>query len=98
LVPINGKNIPADFRARLAEILNSKVVEIAIVILIICYSLLVMTSIVLDDCDNSDRVENAVNTLKFVELGVVILFMVEIALRVYAFGFKVLLSLKYFIS
>lgn len=85
---MDPKTQKVDCKTRMGIILNSKLVEVIVIILIIFYSLLVLANIVLDDCDNGQGVKDALNALKFVELGVVILFVIEILLKVYGFGFK----------
>jgi len=59
--------------------------------LIVIYTILVMVDIVIDDLACDDKSLLTVSTdLEYLELSIVIIFMLEIVLKVYALGFKVL--------
>ena len=74
----------------ISSILKSRVVEVSILGLIAIYTLLVLVTVLLDDgSDNSKPVIKALNILKYVELGILIVFIIEILLKVWAMGLQV---------
>lgn len=79
----------------LAEIVNSKVVELVTLVAIIVLILIVLTNTVLDDsCSNGKAIEDAVRALKFVELAILGIFVLEITMRVFGLGIRVSLRLE----
>lgn len=74
-------------------IMSSKLVEITVIILIIIYMLIVVVNILLDDGSfNSDQdMDDALQDLKYLELAILSLFTLEIVLKVWAFGLRVII-------
>lgn len=68
-------------------------VEIVIVGLIIIYTLVVAVNIVLENgsCDNDSNIDNLLLYLKYVEVFILVIFVLEVALKVWGFGAKVIL-------
>ena len=77
------------FRQKLAQFLKHRVVEYSVIVLIILFSLLVLVEIVLDDGTPPPEVKDALDIISYVELTVVVLFLLEVCLKVFALGFSV---------
>ena len=78
------------FQSRLASLMKSKLVDLAMLSLITAYTILVLISIVADDgCYNTPQMTDALLAMEYIELGIFSSFMVEICLRVLAFGINV---------
>ena len=75
--------------------MSSKLVEINVIILIVIYMLIVLVNILLDDgsfnSDNNEKIDYALEMLKYLELAILSLFALEIILKVLAFGFRVIM-------
>lgn len=78
-------------KQKVARLMASRGMEIAIIVLIVIYSLLVFGTVILDDnCSgNSDALDRTLTGLKYTELVILTVFAVEIILKCYSFGFKV---------
>jgi len=82
------------FQSKLASIMKSKLVDFAVQGLIAAYTILVLISIVADDgCLNTKRMEDGLLAMEYIELGIFSSFIVEICLRVLAFGINVIAPL-----
>lgn len=78
------------FQSKLASIMKSKIVDLAVLSLITAYTILVLISLVADDgCNNTKRMDDGLLVMEYIELGIFSSFMVETCLRVLAFGFNV---------
>ena len=71
--------------------MNHKYVEGTVVALIVVYVLIVMVNIVLDDSsfNTQDEIKTTLDVLRYVELGILGVFMLEIIFKVWGSGIKV---------
>lgn len=71
--------------------MNHKYVEGTVVALIVVYVLIVMVNIVLDDSsfNESEAISTTLDALRYVELGILGVFMLEIVFKVWGSGIKV---------
>lgn len=80
----------SSFRRKLTNLLHNRITEIFLMGLILIYTLLVLVNIVLDDgTDTNQTITDTLRVLKFLELAILVIFMIEIIFRVCAFGVKV---------
>ena len=78
-------------REKLSTLLRSKTVEITVMGLTFLYMMLVFINIMMETGVEEDLdMMHAIRGLKFAELGILSLFIVEIILKVGAFGIKVI--------
>ena len=88
---VDGKN--ARYRKKISVILQSKPFEYFIISLIGIYCVLVIANFAISDLGTDDDSKSNVNTAKdallYVELVILIFFIIEIILNTYVFGLKV---------
>lgn len=82
-------------RKKISNILNSKPFENFIIFLIVVYCLLVIVNFALNDfkSDEDNNIDTATQVLVYIELFILLVFIIEIFLGIYVYSFKVILLL-----
>jgi hypothetical protein len=70
--------------------MNSKLYQMTMIVIIVMYTILVFVNMVLDsDCSNDADINRAVMDLKYLEIALISLFMIEVFVNVGVLGFQV---------
>lgn len=69
--------------------MNSRAIDITVLVLIIIYTILVFVTISIDDCNSDLNTQNVLLNLKYLEIAIISTFFIEIFLKVIGVGIKV---------
>lgn len=97
---IQHDNLPViqpSLRARIAKKLETRTADTSVICIILLYTTVVLINTFLDDGDgtnNDQTVDDVLGVLKYIELFILILFMLEILVKAFIYGLRVILPLN----
>jgi len=85
---LSNRNV-SPLRRSIRKVIRSKPVIFMIVFLVIIYTILIFVDISMNQLMTEDQLNSSDNILRYIELGILIVFLVEIILNAYGTGVKV---------
>ena len=78
-------------RAKFAMLVNSKYTDTFIIVLIVIYVVMVLISMIIDEgsCTTNQTIIKTLRVLKYIEIGILSIFIIEIIVKSFALGIKV---------
>ncbi|KAM3146398.1 hypothetical protein pb186bvf_001367 [Paramecium bursaria] len=86
----NNRRLYTQREQEMQNLMSSPPIQIAVIIMVAAYALLIFVIVALEDILSSDDYTSVTNVVDWFELGILILFFIEIQMNIFAWTLKVI--------